>query len=80
MSARAPIRMRPADGDVRRITLEVTPQAFDMLARLAGHGIYGRTSAEVAVRMVDRALEPFLNLVCAKCGDPLHCPCEGPRT
>ena len=42
------------------IEVTVSEQTKLLLEQLAGHGIYGRSTAEVAGRFVDAALEKFV--------------------
>jgi hypothetical protein len=43
-----------------RITL--SKQSVELLNRLAARGVHGRNAAEVAARMVDRALEQYVDM------------------
>lgn len=46
---------------MRTLKLELSDQAKRMLDKLAGYGIYGQTSAEVAARFVDQKLIDMLS-------------------
>ena len=48
-----------ADSSTLRVTVSV--QAEKLLEQLAGQGIYGRNSAEVAARFIDEALKGFVD-------------------
>ena len=44
------------------IRLTLSKQSVDLLSQLAARGIHGRNAAEVAARMVDRALEEYIEI------------------
>ena len=44
------------------LRLTLSKQSLDLLNQLASRGIHGRNAAEVAGRMVDRALEQYVDI------------------
>lgn len=56
--------MAKTENDAKSETLRLTlsRQSVELLNRLASRGVHGRNAAEVAARMVDRALESYVEL------------------
>jgi hypothetical protein len=52
--------LNEAESATLRLTL--SKQSVDLLSQLAARGIHGRNAAEVAARMVDRALEEYIEI------------------
>jgi hypothetical protein len=48
------------DAESRTVRITLSGQSVDLLELLAQKGIYGRNSAEVAGRFVDKALQGFV--------------------
>jgi hypothetical protein len=62
---------KPHGTESKTVRITLSRQSVDLLSQLAMRGIYGRNPAEVASRLVDRALQdlvgpPKLKLI----GDP----------
>jgi hypothetical protein len=55
--------MAKSPHDVKSETIRVTlsSQSVDLLGQLTNRGIYGRNVAEVAGRLIDRALQDFVD-------------------
>jgi hypothetical protein len=51
----------PNETESAPLRLTLSKQSVRLLEQLAARGIYGRNSAEVAARMVDRALEAYVD-------------------
>ena len=45
----------------RPLTITLSEQSLDALNQIAGRGIYGRNSADVAARFVDEALQRLVD-------------------
>jgi hypothetical protein len=56
--------MGKTTNEAESVTLRLTlsRQSLELLNQLAARGIHGRNAAEVAGRMVDRALEQYVDM------------------
>jgi len=62
--------LNEAESTTLRLTL--SKQSVELLNELAARGIHGRNAAEVASRMVDRALEQYVDVPKLKLGGHGH--------
>lgn len=51
----------PNETESKPLRLTLSKQSVRLLEQLATKGIYGRNAADVAARMVDRALEAYVD-------------------